>query len=80
MPSWLPEGNVSQPGDNAQRSLWKIVDLLGGGAGGGGGGIGRPILDGSGPPSAGLGTANQFYWDKTNKFLYVKDTSGWNIH
>ena len=78
MPSWLPEGNVATPGDDAQRSLIKIVDLLGGSSGGGGAAL--PTLTGSGPPAAGLGSVNQFYWDSTNKLLYVKDSDGWNIH
>lgn len=40
MPSFVPEGNRSLPSDNEQRSLWKLVDLLGGGTGGGSGTIG----------------------------------------
>ena len=74
MPSFYPENNTALAFDPPERSLIKIVD-----GGGGGGGGGSNTLVGSGAPVA-AGTSGQFYWDSTNKFLYVYDSDGWNIH
>lgn len=62
------------------------VEIFSDGAGGfiatstsGGSGGGSSTTVGSGAPVA-AGTSGEFYWDETNKLLYVYDVDGWNIH
>lgn len=68
--SWLPEGTASRPGDNEQRSLWKIVDLAASGGGGGGGatapafGVGSPEGVVTGDPGKIYSTALGGQWTK----------------
>ena len=48
--------------------------------GGGGGGGSSTTTIGAGPPAPASGAVGDFYWDSTNKNLYIKDADGWNIH
>jgi len=72
--TFYPEGTTATPNDSAQRSLTKIVDLIGGG------GLGN--LYGSGSPE-GVVTANvgQGYVNINNGNFWVKQTgtqnTGW---
>src|SRR6185295_7828399 len=74
--TFYPEGTTATPNDSAQRSLTKIVDLIGGG------GLGN--LYGSGSPE-GVVTANvgQGYVNINNGNFWVKQTgtgnTGWTI-
>lgn len=69
MPSFLPEGNVSLPSDDEQRSLLKLVDLGGGtGSGGGTGLSGAGSPEGSVSASPGttyLNTSDNSFWAKS---------------
>lgn len=66
--------------DTRKITLDKILQALNNGAGGGGGGGGSGnTFSGFGPPSAGLGSDGNTYWDKSNKDLYVKDSSTWTL-
>lgn len=68
MPSFLPEGNVSLPSDDVQRSLLKLVDLgVGTGSGGGTGlsGAGSPEgVTTASPGTTYLNTADNSFWAK----------------
>jgi hypothetical protein len=75
MPAFFPEGDTPIPFDLEQRSLQKIVSLVGGGGGSGG----ASVTVGSGAPVA-AGTSGDLYWDSVNKNMYVYDSDGWNIH
>lgn len=50
MPSFYPEGDSPIQFDQEQRSLQKIVSLMGGGAGGGSGAV--QVYTGASPPAA----------------------------
>lgn len=61
MPQFYPEGNLSLPSDDPQRSLHKVVDLLGGGVGvftgGGSGSVFSGNYGGGAPTQTPAGTA-----------------------
>lgn len=65
--------------DPRKITLDKILQAINSGGGGGGGGGVDGTLTGFGAPSAGLGSDGDTYWDKTNKDLYVKDSSTWTL-
>lgn len=87
MPSWYPEGNLSLPSDDPQRSLHKIVDMLGGGVGvftGGGAGSGFVFsgnYGGAAPtdtPSAGADGGVAYDLDPPNAIWYWNpSTQSW---
>lgn len=62
MPTFLPEGNVALPSDDVQRSLHKIVDLVGGGTGSA---SSAQMYTGAAPPAAPANTSKAaiFYPD-----------------
>lgn len=71
--TFFPEGTAALPTDSEQRSLIKLVDLVGSGAGGGGG------LSGSGSPE-GVVTASpgRTYYDTSSSGFWVKHSGAGN--
>ena len=75
-PSFLSGGSTP----NINDTRWMILQrILGAMVDGGGGSVGSGALTlGAGAPAS--GTTGTFYWDTTNKNLYVIDADGVNIH
>jgi hypothetical protein len=74
--TFYPEGTRATPNDSEQRSLTKIVDILGSGGG--------TNLSGSGSPEGSVvGTVGQGYVNTNNGNYWVKQTgtgnTGWVI-
>ena len=76
MASFFPEGTVPLPTDSEQRSLIKLVSLLGSGQGGGGGlaGVGSPEgVVAANPGRTYVDTSTNAFWVKNNG----GGTTGW---
>lgn len=70
--AFFPEGTVSLPSDDSQRSLQKIVELMRSGGGSGGGGL-VGVVDPEGSVAASTGTT---YLNTATNSFWVKETGG----